>query len=142
MRLTRQDRVLEPLTEEHCWKLLGLQDIGRLAFRQGDEVFVLPVNYILDGRDAVIRTQLHGPIAKVVAGIPAALQVEDIDEDSRTGWTVLAQVEAMPVDDDVEASLLETAGLRPWVSGERPFVVRLRVTALTGRRLNLPRATS
>lgn len=55
---------LETIPPQECQRLLGINDLGRLAWSAGPELMVVPVNYIVD----------------------------DLHRDGRIGWTVLAQV--------------------------------------------------
>lgn len=126
---------LEPVPPQACQRLLGLNDLGRLAWPNGTELMVVPVNYTLDGGDIVLRTDPGGPIAQTAVGAPAAFQVDDLHRDGHVGWTVLTQVSATLVKDPAERQRLQQRELQPWAPGDRSCYVRLTITALSGRRL-------
>lgn len=87
---------LGPVPLQEWQRLLELNDLGWLAWPNGAELMVAPVNYILDGVDIVLRTDPGGPIAQTPVGAPSALQVDDLHLDGRSGWTVSAQVTPAP----------------------------------------------
>lgn len=126
---------LEPVPRQECQRLLRLNDLGRLAWPNGAELMVVPVNYILDGGDIVLRTDPGGPIARTAVGTPAAFQVDDLHRDGHIGWTVLAQVTATLVEEPAERRRLQQRDLQPWAPGDRSCYVRLTTTALSGRQL-------
>lgn len=126
---------LEPVPRQECQRLLRLNDLGRLAWPNGTELMVVPVNYTLDGADIVLRTDPGGPIGQTAVGAPAAFQVDDLHRDGHIGWTVLAQVTPTLVEDPVERRRLQQRDLQPWAPGDRSSYVRLTITALSGRQL-------
>lgn len=126
---------LDSLPPSECQRLLGLNDIGRLAWPTDEEVLVVPVNYTLDGIDIVLRTDPWGPIAQRAVGARASFQVDDLHRDGHIGWTVLAQVTPSLVNDPAERHRLQRYELQPWAPGDRSCYVRLVITALSGRQL-------
>lgn len=130
-----RQRALEPVPPQECQRLLGLNDLGRLAWSAGTELMVVPVNYIVDDGDVVLRTDPWGPIAQTAVGTSAAFQADDLHRDGHIGWTVLAQVNVRLVEDPAEHRRLQHHDLQPWAPGDRSCYVRLTITALSGRRL-------
>lgn len=72
-----------------------------------------------------------------IAGQTVAFEVDEIDPDSRTGWTVLVTGKAEAVTDVHELVASVDVARRPWVSVPGDQVVRLRPGQLSGRRLHL-----
>ena len=127
---------VEELTLEECWELLESDQFGRLAYRLVDEVHVVPVNYVVDGRSLLFRT---GSGNKLLA---AALQSDvafEIDwHDDLAAWSVLARGHLRRLEED-EEHRAESLRLQPWVQSPKYDVVELTPEAVTGRRFRLHR---
>ncbi len=132
---------LEVLDEEGCLALLSTQSFGRLAVVREGLPEIFPVNYVLDGRTVVIRTQTglkltHASLARV------AFEVDQIDPESREGWTV--EVKGLGEDvtdagDPWSASAL-AAPVDPWVPGPHDHTIAISHPTFSGRRLRQTRA--
>ena len=144
--LARRDRAalapsgsdLEPgdlglLVEPECLRLLGSRSVGRLAYvARAGVPDIAPVNYALDGRDLLVRT---GPGPKLQAAERrevVAFEVDDLDDDAHSGWSVVVVGRAERLSPDQAAAV---AAPEPWSNGPRRHVVRIRPTRITGRRL-------
>ncbi len=125
---------LEILPFDRCLKLLASVPVGRVSFLADGEIVVLPVNHALDGQTPVFRTA-HGSKLSAAGGQHlVAFEVDDYDERTRSGWSVLVTGRAETVYDDAEVRRLNRLDLHPWVTGaDRPFWIRIRPTSITGR---------
>jgi uncharacterized protein len=130
---TRTDN-LEPLDREACLLLLTGVDVGRIAWADGEDVMVFPLNFALDGEDIVMRTSSEVICAEVAGTHRLTFQADDFEPAFRTGWTVLASGSAVEVTDPAELEHLTTL-VQPWRSEDDLRLLRLRVHAMTGRRL-------
>jgi uncharacterized protein len=132
-----RERVLELLHADECRRLLATRQIGRIGLAGGRFPLILPVNYGLDGDAVVIRTDS----AAILAGAEharVAFEVDAIDEQTRSGWSVLVHALAEEVKDAHRADLvarLHATGVTPWAPGEHGHWVRLIPQAVTGRRI-------
>jgi len=70
---------LDVLSRKECWRLVKATDLGRLAFDMAGWPLVLPVNYLVDGDDVVIRSDPGRKLAAARRQVHAALQVDSID---------------------------------------------------------------
>ena len=122
-------RTLEALDEVECRYLMRWEVVGRVAFVDEHEApTVLPVNYVVDGDDLLIRTEPE--LAARLLGRPVGFQVDRIDEFRRIGWSVLVRGTAEPAErPDVE--------IQTWAPGDRPVLLRIVPTEITGRRLEV-----
>jgi nitroimidazol reductase NimA-like FMN-containing flavoprotein (pyridoxamine 5'-phosphate oxidase superfamily) len=128
-------RTLDVLDDAECWYLLQWEPVGRIAFvDEHDAPAVLPVNFAVDGRTVVFRTE--PALAERLAGRAVSFQVDRVNDLRRVGWSVLVRGHAQALADDALAEL----PIEPWAPGERPAVVRIVPTQITGRRLELVRA--
>jgi nitroimidazol reductase NimA-like FMN-containing flavoprotein (pyridoxamine 5'-phosphate oxidase superfamily) len=125
---------LEELTREECLALLGSATVGRIALVGRDDLpLVLPVNHVMVGDTVVFRTDAGAKLDALLRH-PVAFQIDEIDHDDRTGWSVLVQGIAHPV----APNELPRVHLEPWL-GPRDHWVQLVPRHLTGRRIRLAR---
>lgn len=122
---------LHSVTADECYRLLATRAVGRMAYvARAGVPDIAPVNFVLDGKDLLFRS---GPGPKLQAAERreiVAFEVDEIDEKSHVGWSVVVIGRAARVRDTPAA---EPA---PWADGPRNQLVRIRPTRVTGRRLS------
>lgn len=130
--------VVSVLSPEDCCILLGSVPVGRVAFVVDGLPEVLPVNFSLLGRDIVIRTASRSRLAELAtAGQPLTFEVDDIDESSRLGWSIVLHCRSrLGQELERDAALVDELH-RPWIGGDRHTVVVMSPTRVTGRRIGL-----
>ncbi len=128
----------EELTEEDCLELLRSKGLGRAAYQDDAGPVVLPVNYVVDAATILFRTSPYSPLAQHLQhmqGSQAAFEVDDIDNGTDAGWSVLVRGPA----NCVETADLPAAAERPtsWRDRESTQSLHVRITPriITGRRL-------
>jgi len=133
--------ILEELTEDESLRLVAQAQIGRIGFTSRFGPVVLPVNFkVLDG-SVVFRTEAGSPLGEDLrtgiahADYKVAFEIDEINADLRTGWSVLIQGGAHYVEDERERAALQAAGIEPWAGGEREVFVRIKPTLISGRRV-------
>jgi hypothetical protein len=96
--LTEQigNRLIE-LTVDECQALLGSSRIGRLGLLDADGPLIVPVNYCMDGRSVVFRTDTDTKLDAASNGASVAFEVDGIDSAERTGWSILIRGSAATV---------------------------------------------
>jgi len=132
------DNRWQALTDQECRKLLGERHLGRLALVDADGPVILPVNYTLDEGSVVFRTDPGSKLDAAAAGATVAFEVDAADERDRTGWSVVVRGQAGEVSEPADLERLRTLPLYPWAPGAKARYVRIRPTAVTGRRIALP----
>lgn len=126
------------LSRQECLALLPAEPYGRLVFVQGSFPTVLPVNFVLDGAQVVIRTR-EGSNVSAAAGVEGvAFQVDSIDRARRSGWSVTVGGRARIAADPLEVERLQRLPLHPWVGGERSTFLLIEVGMVSGRRIGGP----
>lgn len=95
---------------------------------------VIPLNYVWSEGRVIFRTSPNNSWVWVLRRGPAAFEVENIDEVTHSGWTVLVQGRAAHLD-PTELTDPAIGDLRPWAAGERPLHIAITPTSITGRRL-------
>lgn len=114
-------RGLRVLSPEECLDRLRSAPLGRLAFVDDGVPVVLPVNHGLDDTVIVFRTTWGSKLLSVEESGLVAFEVDGIDEDRQTGWSVVAKGVATIVDDDVDAARLDQLGLHAWAGSGGDF---------------------
>jgi nitroimidazol reductase NimA-like FMN-containing flavoprotein (pyridoxamine 5'-phosphate oxidase superfamily) len=129
---------LKPLSREECLALMTTTSLGRVAFLVDGRPEVLPVNYVVDGDNVVFRTG-EDTVLNQVAMQVVAFEVDQIDERSHTGWSVVAQGVAHDVTDAIDptSERLRALSLVSWAPGQRHRWLRVDANRITGRRLDV-----
>ena len=124
------------LTRADCLRLLASGSVGRVVFTERALPAAHPVNYLLDGDEVVFRTGDGGKLAAATLRKLVAFQVDDIDAQARTGWSVLGVGEAYEVLDERRLATLSARMPTPWAeSAVGGHVIAIPLGRLTGRRL-------
>ena len=132
--------MITEVNEKDCHALLSSTTVGRLGFVQDGRVLVIPVNYVLDGSDVVIRTAPDGLLSGLSSSREVvAFEVDHHDDLGGSGWSVLLNgpVTEMPAA-EVDA-VPGTRRARPWAGGDRSLALRLHPESITGRRVHRQR---
>ena len=127
---------LYELHPEECWEQLCLQEFGRLAFTVVDELHITPINYVVDGRTLLFRTAAGSKLFGVELGGEVAFEIDEIGDDIATSVVVRGTARRLEEDEEHRT---ENLPLRPWVGSNKPFVVEIAPTEVTGRRYPLNR---
>jgi nitroimidazol reductase NimA-like FMN-containing flavoprotein (pyridoxamine 5'-phosphate oxidase superfamily) len=125
---------LEPLDRDEAIALLGARGVCRVVFTVDALPAVLPVNYAVDAADIVLSTSIGSRLAAAADGGVLAVQIDDLDSESRTGWSVVVTGVAEVLPDGEEWRRLRGL-LDRWLP-ERDLVgIRLPMTVVTGRQI-------
>jgi nitroimidazol reductase NimA-like FMN-containing flavoprotein (pyridoxamine 5'-phosphate oxidase superfamily) len=117
-----------PLSGEECRALVRGRRVGRLGWTGSAGPTVQPVVYAVVEGLIVFRTAPGTALSELAEGRPACLQVDDLDEQTATGWSVLARGTTAPGPPELAAELPT-----PWAPGERRLVIALTPDEYTGR---------
>lgn len=124
------------LSREECRALLATRTVGRIAFQTGNGLRVLPVNYVVLEDRIVFRTAEHGVIARSIRAADVAFQVDDLDDQLHTGWSVLAVGHCQRLTDPEQLEAVAKASPpAPWAAGPRELHFAVTWKGLSGRRL-------
>ena len=124
------------LSDSQCLELLRGEVVGRVALCTVDGPQVFPVNFTLTDDSVVFRTTAYSVLGTHAWQSRLAFEVDQIDTERRSGWSVVAsgpgaQVRPGPELDEI----VRTWNPDPWAGGTRPLYVRLRWDTLSGRRI-------
>lgn len=131
--MTTGDELL-PLTDEQCRLLLTQERLGRVVLC-ADTPLVVPVNYKMVGGDVMFFTGEGTKHAAAVNHDRVGFQVDRIDPFAQTGWAVMVVGPAAEVCEPALVAGARAAGLRPWAGGDRPYLVRVQIEQISGRRV-------
>ncbi|WP_241263472.1 pyridoxamine 5'-phosphate oxidase family protein [Microbacterium esteraromaticum] len=131
--------MIAELTEQECLELLTTTTVGRVGFVADDRVLILPVNYVLDGRDVLIRTAPEG-ILSPLPDTPIAFEVDHHDDLAGSGWSVLLSTRASEIGAAEVATAPGAAHKHPWAGGDRSRALRLTPETISGRHVRRDRA--
>lgn len=125
---------LEEMSLDQCLARLAEHHVGRLAVVVDDQPLIFPVNYALNGRSIVFRTdpgtKLHAAVGRRVA-----FEIDSADALYHDGWSVLVTGTAVEETDPLRLQQLEALPVRPWGPGPKSHWVSVRNGAITGRTL-------
>ena len=133
----------EALTEAECRRLLAEQDVGRVAFVERDFPVVLPVNFVIDGDEIAIRTDLGAKFDEIPLH-RVAFEVDGLERWNHSGWSVLVQGLGQDVTDAVGLRYedLRRRGLATWLPGKREHWITIQIQRISGRRITTRMGTS
>jgi len=118
-----------------CWELLAASNIGRLAVAVGTTPDIFPVNYFVRDGDIVIHTEAGTKLAAATMMATAAFEIDDFDNETRKGWSVVVKGPGRePVHLD-ELMALEELADAPWVDAKKTRWIVITPDSVTGRRV-------
>jgi nitroimidazol reductase NimA-like FMN-containing flavoprotein (pyridoxamine 5'-phosphate oxidase superfamily) len=128
---------LKEIGRDECFELLESTSVGRIGYCTIRGAVILPVNHAVIGCEIVVRLEPSGQTARYLRdnapGPDLSFEVDQFDDDTRSGWSVLVTGTARAV--DAEGLLRVTDRPVPWPSGGFWEYVRIHPNRVTGRRL-------
>jgi nitroimidazol reductase NimA-like FMN-containing flavoprotein (pyridoxamine 5'-phosphate oxidase superfamily) len=126
---------LEVLSDNESLLLLGRSSLGRLVTVHEGRPLIFPVNFRRDGRTIVFRTDAGTKLDAVTDDRHVLFEVDELDERTRTGWSVIVHGLAVEVRDLDELRTLEQRPMQLWTPGAKSHFVRIVPTEISGRRI-------
>lgn len=134
MTIPTDEEPVVVLATDECWELLESEQFGRLAYRLVDEVHLVPINYLVDGRTLLFRTTSGNKLLAAALHSDVALETDWHDDVSAWSVVVRGRLRRLPED---EAERVDDLPLQPWVPTLKYDVVELAPEVVTGRRFRL-----
>jgi nitroimidazol reductase NimA-like FMN-containing flavoprotein (pyridoxamine 5'-phosphate oxidase superfamily) len=127
------------LPREECLQLLAAHRFGRLAVAM-DSPIIRPVNYVFDDRSQSVafRTADGSKFHAMLINGNAAFEIDGVDPDARTGWSVIIVGMTEEVTKPSELRRLDRLGLETWTPDRKAHWMRIRAWTVSGRRIALP----
>jgi nitroimidazol reductase NimA-like FMN-containing flavoprotein (pyridoxamine 5'-phosphate oxidase superfamily) len=126
---------LEVLSPEECVRLLGTRSLGRIAISSGALPVILPVNYVVIGDQVVVRTRRGTRLAAATRHAIVAFEVDEIDDGSGGGWSVMVQGVAREIIDPPALVEARAAVLARWIDPSDGRYVGVSLDVVSGRRI-------
>lgn len=128
---------MQHLDSGQCLDLLRTKQVGRLGVIAEHYPMIFVVNYGLDGDVVIVRSD-PGTKLRAASHANVSFEVDEIDDTSQTGWSVLILALAEEVTEahreQIAASTHKNA-VQPWDPGEHGHLLRLIPHRVTGRRI-------
>ncbi|MGY1823529.1 pyridoxamine 5'-phosphate oxidase family protein [Geodermatophilus sp. SYSU D00079] len=105
------DHVVEDLDDPECRSLLTTVRIGRLGYTRDALPAIAPVPFCVHRDQVVIPSRSCSHLVPGVSGTVVAFQVDALDPDTCTGWTVTVVGPSRSVTDPAEIAALDRL---PW----------------------------
>lgn len=114
--------------------LLRIGVVGRVALCAADGPHVVPVNYSVVDDQILLRTTPYSLLGRLARDNVVAFEVDHLDLEQHRGWSVVVRGRAEIVEDRAELDHVEAVWPpRPWVTGNKPLLVRIPWGEVTGR---------
>ena len=126
---------LEDLTPEECWDLLAQRSIGRLAVVINNSPDIFPVNFKVWDSEIFVQTAPGLKLAAAVLNPHVAFEVDSINEDDHSGWSVVVRGEATELETLDDLLFAQDLAVGPWAAGVKSRFLQIAPTAIAGRRL-------
>ena len=122
------------ISPARCEELLQSQSVGRLAWQAADGPQILPVTYAWHEGTIIFRTSPYGVLSELIRPTEVALEIDDLDQKTRQGWSVVVQGRAQGVaEPDQLVKMWTVGGVVPWASGVRNVFIQITPRKITGR---------
>jgi len=119
-----------------CWRLVGGEEVGRLAVSVDRRPDIFPVNYAVDEATIVFRTAEGTKLSAVFVDSAVAFEVDGYDAATGTAWSVVIKGHAAEVP---MHELLDDLAfpLSSWTATPKPRFMRVVPDEITGRRFHV-----
>jgi nitroimidazol reductase NimA-like FMN-containing flavoprotein (pyridoxamine 5'-phosphate oxidase superfamily) len=126
---------VEVLDEQECLDLLASGQVGRVGIVVDSQPLIFPVNYVFDAGSIIVRTGV-GTLLGGASLAHVAFEIDSFDVARRSGWSVLVQGVGHDITNalDHTSERLQSLVVTPWAPGEKPRLLRIDSTTVSGRR--------
>jgi uncharacterized protein len=133
------ERRFEALGHQQCLDLLESHHLGRVAWQAADLPQILPVTYAMHQGSAYFRTAPDSILAELAQPTSVALEVDELDQQNRSGWSIVMHGRSSAVSEPDElADLWASDSLVPWAVGNRTLFIHIRPERVSGRVVRRP----
>lgn len=130
-----REPTIRELHREEALDLLGRASVGRVAVTLAGVPHVVPVNYRVHDGAVVFRSGSGTKLAAALAEHPVSFEVDRIDENTQTGWSVLVSGRASVVTEPAALAAIAALELVTWAPGAHDQVVQIAPELVSGRQI-------
>jgi nitroimidazol reductase NimA-like FMN-containing flavoprotein (pyridoxamine 5'-phosphate oxidase superfamily) len=123
------------LSEAEAIALLATRQVGRLVYTRWALPAVTPVDFVLREGAVWFWTASTSSIRQGVRGSVVAFEVDHLDADTRSGWSVVVLGVAELVKDPAQIERARLTGPEPRVPGREEYLIRIPLKLVSGRRI-------
>jgi nitroimidazol reductase NimA-like FMN-containing flavoprotein (pyridoxamine 5'-phosphate oxidase superfamily) len=135
----RSERRFEAIGRQQCLDLMESHHLGRVAWQAADRPQILPVTYAMHQGSVYFRTLPDGILAELAQPTSVALEVDELDQQTRSGWSIVLHGRTSAVSGPGElADLWASDAMVPWAVGNRTLFIRIRPERVAGRVVRRP----
>ena len=135
----RSERRFEAIGRQRCLDLMESHHLGRVAWHAADLPQILPVTYAMYQGSVYFRTLPDGILAELAQPTSVALEVDELDQQTRSGWSIVLHGRTSAVSEPDElADLWASDTMVPWAVGNRTLFIRIRPERVAGRVVRRP----
>lgn len=118
------------LSGDECRQLLRARSVGRVGWQSAQGQQILPVSYTMTGELIAFRTSPDTIMGEFLTPLVVCFEIDDVDEDTATGWSVLVRGRAKGYLDSAPEELNLP---RPWAPGDHVLTVVIEPLEYSGR---------
>lgn len=118
-----------------CWDRLRAARVGRIAYLDDGWPTIVPINFSVDDGAVIIRSLDGGKARAAERDEVVCLEIDGIDLEDRTGWSVLARGHLQVIDDPEALRNAWANDPEPFIASPRWRWLRLEPFTVTGRSL-------
>ncbi len=117
---------LAAIEPSECAHLLRTGLVGRVGWvcAAGD-LLIFPVNYLVVDGDIFFTTSVDSALAELATPTRVAFQVDEHDEETANGWTILVQGNSAAAEADLP--------IPTWAPGKRTLNIKITPVSYSGR---------
>lgn len=137
MSFENTSRQLVELDRATCLEHLAAGRFGRIVTTLSGEELIRPVNYVYDPESGSVLIRTH-PGSKLYAlrqAREATFEIDEIDEQARTGWSVIVRGMVEEITRPWELRRLQDLDAEPWAPHSELRWIRIRAFTVSGRRI-------
>lgn len=126
---------MQLMSAEECFAHLETQPVGRIAFVADGALQIFPVTYQMSAQRVVFQSAFGSKLDAAEMARAVAFEVDDWDDETKTGWSVVVRGPLHTVADPTRLAVLDALDHQPWLNGTDMKWVEITVADISGRRL-------
>lgn len=126
---TRETVELDP---SECWRLLESSDLGRVAIRNGEDIDIFPINFLVHDGTIYFRSAPGNKLIDLTMEPRVSFESDGIADRNR--WSVVVKGVARRLSSEAEIRESRVLTLESFSPTDKWNYVRIEVAQISGRR--------